>query len=71
MDTGQPENATTRWRKRAERVALWIVIICGVAAVVWRVVWPWTGARTDLVFIGIFAIGIACLWWLGFFRRSK
>ena len=71
MDAGRQQNAEAKGRELVERVALWIVIICGVAAVVWRLISPWTGIRTDLVFILIFAIGIACLWWLGFFRRSK
>ena len=28
------------------------------AGVVWRLVWPWTGKQTDLIFIAIMVVGI-------------
>jgi len=70
MEIHEPENQRNG-RKLLERVALWIVIACGVAAVVWRVIQPWIRTPVDLVFIGIFAVGITCLGLLGFFRRPK
>jgi hypothetical protein len=71
METDRQQNGETKRRTLAQRVALWIVIICGITAVVWRIIWPWTGTHTELVFLGIFTIGIACSLWLGLARRQK
>ena len=68
-DPSDPSQA--KMRKVLERVVAWIGIFCGVAAVIWRLIWPWTGSRTDLIFIPVSVLGIGCMWWLGIFRGSK
>ena len=68
-NSGPPKNGESKGRKAAERVVLWIAIPCLLAMGVWRFILPWTGERTDLMFIGISAVGVCCFAWLGFFRK--
>jgi hypothetical protein len=35
-----------------------------IAAAIWRLIWPWTGLRTDVVFLGVISIGVIIIWWV-------
>jgi len=68
MDTSTPDAPEGKRRKRMERLVAWFCVLCVIAALIWRFIWPWTGLRTDLIFIGIFAAGALGMWWLKVFR---
>jgi hypothetical protein len=47
-----------RQRKRRDRVIGTIAALGVLAAVIYKLVWPWSSLRTDLVFLGIILVGI-------------
>jgi len=48
-----------RCPKTLTQRAIAVVAVIGcIAGVVWRLVWPWTGKQTDLIFIAIMVVGI-------------
>jgi hypothetical protein len=38
-----------------------VAAIGGLAAVLWRLIWPWTGARTDFIFIVVCLVGLTAM----------
>ena len=71
MDEDSKYAAKAKWRKLAERLALWIATIGAIAAIIWRFIWPWTITNADLVFIRVSIVGVVCMWSLGFFNKQK
>jgi Flp pilus assembly protein TadB len=53
MTQSQPE----RPKPAAGRLVAAIFAVCLIAVVVWRFIWPWTGAAINVVFIAIAIIG--------------
>jgi hypothetical protein len=47
-----------RQRKRRDRVIATIAALGVLAAVTYKLVWPWSSLRTDLIFLGIILVGI-------------
>jgi hypothetical protein len=45
-------------QKRRDRTLAAVALIGIAAAVVWKIIGPWTGPRTDLAFIVVTVIGV-------------
>jgi hypothetical protein len=42
----------------SRRVLGVLATVALVAGVVWKFIWPWTGWRTDMIFLGVTVIGL-------------
>jgi len=52
------EKSSTRPKTFAQWLVLVVALIGGLAALVWRLIWPVTGITADLILIGVMLIGI-------------
>jgi hypothetical protein len=45
-------------KSSTQRIAAWVCLASIAAAVLWRLIWAFTGFETDMVFMGISIVGL-------------
>ncbi len=58
MDTNPSSLQEQAQRKRRDRTVAVIAAVGIAAAVLYKLIWPWTSLRTDLIFLGVTLVGI-------------
>jgi hypothetical protein len=56
---GDPSGATKPTRKSRYSRALGVLAVVALAAgLVWKLIWPWTNERTDVIFLCVSVLGL-------------
>lgn len=58
MSDDKEEKSGRTQQERQDRTIAVIALVGIVAAVIWRLIAPWTGLRTDVAFIVVMVLGL-------------